>query len=81
MLAPVAQLFALRREQGRLAEQEPATRLAAERFATSPVPRTFLALVYVELGRLDDARAAFDAVAADDFADLRREHRLACSRI
>ncbi len=75
-LSPVAQLFALRREQGRLAEQEAATRLAAERLSGSPVPRTFLALVYVELARLDDARAAFDAVAAADFEDLRREHRL-----
>ncbi|MBX3028241.1 AAA family ATPase [bacterium] len=76
MLAPGAQLFALRREQGRLAEQEMAARLVAARFPSSPVPQTFLALILTELGRLDEARAAFESVAAADFADLRREHRL-----
>ena len=76
MLNPVVQLFALRREQGRLAEQEPAARLAGARYPGSPVPQTFLALVCVAIGQLDDARTAFDAVAAADFEDLRREHRL-----
>lgn len=76
MVAPGAQLFALRREQGELADQEPLTRFVAARFPTSPVPRTFLALILADDGRLDEARATFETVAADDFADLRREHRL-----
>lgn len=76
MQNPVAQLFALRRQQGRLAEQEAGARLAVARFPGSPVPQTCLALVHLELGQLAEARVAFEAVAAADFDDLRREHRL-----
>lgn len=75
-LNPSIQLFVLRREQGRIGEQELPTRLAAARFPDSPVPQTFFALLCVELGRLDEARAAFAALAAHDFEDLRRERRL-----
>jgi hypothetical protein len=76
VLSPGVQLFALCREQGRLAEQEPAARLVVIRYPSSPVPQTLLAMVSLELGRLDDARAAFEIVAAAEFDDLRREHRL-----
>ena len=63
-LNPSIQLFLLRREQGRLEEQEWPVRMVATRFPDSPVPRTFLALLCVDLGRLDEAREAFEAVAA-----------------
>jgi len=75
-LNPSVQLFALRREQGRIDEQELPLRLAAARFADSPVPWTFLALICSEGGRLDEAREAFERIAAHDFEDLRREQRL-----
>lgn len=75
-LNPLIQLFLLRREQGRIAEQEMPVRFAATRFPASPVPQTFHALLCVETGRLDEARVAFATVAAEDFADLRREQRI-----
>ncbi|MDX2170265.1 MAG: AAA family ATPase [Deltaproteobacteria bacterium] len=73
---PSVQLFAIRRAQGRLAEQAPLARLAAARFPDSPVPLTFLALIALAEGDASEARDAFERVARHDFEDLRRERRV-----
>jgi predicted ATPase len=65
-----AQMFDLRRAQGRLAEMEPQTKSGADRFPLIPVYRAFLALVYREQDRREEARVVFDEVAADGFASL-----------
>ena len=64
------QLFAIRSEQGRLAEL---AELVERRVAETPGLPTLqatLAFMYTELGRLDEAKAIFDRAAADDFASL-----------
>jgi tetratricopeptide (TPR) repeat protein len=73
---PLVQHFALRRDQGRLAEEEAFTRAGAEHTRNSPVPRTFLALLLCELGRTDEARPLFEALAGEDFADIERDRRI-----
>jgi tetratricopeptide (TPR) repeat protein len=75
-LNPTVQLFAVRRAQGRLAEQGPMARLAAARYPDSPVPLTFLAVIALASGDVSEARDAFNHVAREDFDDLRREQRL-----
>jgi DNA-binding CsgD family transcriptional regulator/tetratricopeptide (TPR) repeat protein len=67
------QLFALRREQGRLGELEDAIRGLVERYGTIPAARCRLAFLYAELGRAEAARTEFDRLAAGDFADLPRD--------
>jgi DNA-binding CsgD family transcriptional regulator len=67
-----AQLFALRREQGRLGALEDATHELVARYATVPAARCRLTLLYAELGREQAARAALDQLAVHDFADLPR---------
>jgi tetratricopeptide (TPR) repeat protein len=64
------QIAVLRREQGRLGELEPAFREYAERYPRVPAWRCALALAAFELGRMDDARAELDRIAADGFAQL-----------
>jgi DNA-binding CsgD family transcriptional regulator len=62
------QLFTLRREQGRLGEVAPALELFRR---NAPEGSTWLpgyAVLCYELGRHDDARAAFEQLARDDFA-------------
>ncbi len=67
----LTQLFAVRREQGRLAElTEPLERLAR---APGPVGvswRSTLPYILVEAGEPERARVTYDAVAADDFSGL-----------
>ena len=62
------QLFALRSEDGRLAELEPVIRRSAEEFPTRPLFRCLLARLLAELGDEDGARSVFDALAAGRFA-------------
>ncbi|HET7247053.1 MAG TPA: AAA family ATPase [Streptosporangiaceae bacterium] len=62
------QLFALRSEDGRLAELEPTIRRSAEEFPTRPLFRCLLARLLAELGDEDGARSVFDALAAGRFA-------------
>jgi DNA-binding SARP family transcriptional activator len=57
-------MFNIRREQGRLAEVEPAVRRFVDLYPALVAWRAALALLLVELGRFDDARAEFEAVAA-----------------
>lgn len=66
------QIFALRRAQGRLAEIDAAvlamagSTIAVERGA----PDAMLGLLHLEMGREDEARAAFERLAADDFGQI-----------
>ena len=56
-------MFNIRREQGRLAEVEPAVRRFVEMYPMLVAWRAGLALLLVELGREDEARAEFEALA------------------
>jgi tetratricopeptide (TPR) repeat protein len=62
------QRFALRIEDGRLAELEPAIRRSAEEFPTRPLFRCLLARLLAELGDEDQARSVLEQLAADRFA-------------
>jgi tetratricopeptide (TPR) repeat protein len=65
----VAQLYFLRREQGRLGELADVVGRAA---TENPIAgwRAAVAAVYWEAGRLDQARAAFDAYMTQEYAQL-----------
>jgi tetratricopeptide (TPR) repeat protein len=67
----LTQLFAVRREQGRLAELvDPLERLAHVPGPVGVSWRATLPFILVEAGEPERARAAYEAVAADDFAAL-----------
>jgi tetratricopeptide (TPR) repeat protein len=61
------QLYALRREQGRLETLVDTVERAVDDYPAYPVLRFIRVDILVELGREHDARAAFDACAADEF--------------
>lgn len=67
------QLFAIRREQGRLAEAAPVLELAARRPDGGGTWRPGLAALYAELDMLDHARPVFEELALDDFAAVPRD--------
>src|SRR6516162_7814860 len=58
------QLFALRLEDGRLAEMEPEIRRSAAEFPTRPLFRCLLARLLAEAGDEDGARSVFEQLAA-----------------
>jgi DNA-binding SARP family transcriptional activator/tetratricopeptide (TPR) repeat protein len=64
------QLYALRREQGRLEEVEDLVRRSAEKYPTYPIWRCVRARMASELGYTAEAREALEALAADGFAGL-----------
>ena len=66
-------LFNIRREQGRLGELEVAVRRFIEMYPAIPAWRCTLALLLVELGRPDEARGVFEALAAPGFDALPRD--------
>jgi DNA-binding SARP family transcriptional activator len=66
-------MFNIRREQGRLAEVEGAVRGFIELYPAISGWRSALALLLIELGRPDEARAEFERVAAGHFADITRD--------
>ena len=67
----LTQLFAVRREQGRLAELvEPLERLSRVPGPVGVSWRATLPFILVEAGEPERARVAYEAVAADDFAAL-----------
>jgi tetratricopeptide (TPR) repeat protein len=66
--------FVLRREQGRLAEEEATVRLSVEEFPWYPLHRAALVCLLLDLDRVDEARAAFDDLARDQFAALYRDN-------
>jgi DNA-binding NarL/FixJ family response regulator len=64
------QMVTLCREQGRLHELAPVVRHFVRQHGAASSWRPGLALIYSELGREREARAAFEDLAAHDFADL-----------
>jgi DNA-binding SARP family transcriptional activator len=66
-------LFNIRREQGRLGELEVAVRRFIEMYPAIPAWRCTLALLLIELGRPDEARGVFEALAAPGFDELPRD--------
>lgn len=69
------QMFTLRREQGRLQEVASVVKSFVERHPAASTWRPGLALIYSELGLEREARAEFEPLAADDFADIPRDAR------
>ncbi len=67
------QIFAIRREQGRLGEMEPIWKGAPEQNPRFPAVPGTRALLYSELHREAEARAEFERLAADDFTALPRD--------
>ncbi len=63
------QLFALRREQGRLNELLPVVQSFVEQYPALRW-RVGVAYVYCDLGRLEEGRYEFEHLAADNFAEL-----------
>jgi tetratricopeptide (TPR) repeat protein len=61
------QMYALRRAQGRLSEAAGAIERAVDEYPAYPVWRYVFADVLAQLGRTEDAREAFEALAATDF--------------
>jgi DNA-binding SARP family transcriptional activator len=59
-------MFNIRREQGRLAEVEPAVRRFIDLYPALVAWRAGLALLLVELDRVDEARAELDVLAAEE---------------
>jgi class 3 adenylate cyclase len=68
-----AQMFAIRREQARLAEMEPLVRGLMQQFPGIPAWRTALALLHAELGREKEALEEFEILAADNFSLFPRD--------
>jgi ATP/maltotriose-dependent transcriptional regulator MalT len=65
---PAAQMiFTLRRERGQLGTLGPMVAIFVRQTAMAAIWRPAIALLYVELGDLDSARAVFDELASDDF--------------
>jgi class 3 adenylate cyclase/tetratricopeptide (TPR) repeat protein len=68
-----AQLFSVRREQGRLAELEAGVKAIAQRYPRVPAWAAALAHLYVETGRLDEAASQFERIAAHGFNTVPRD--------
>jgi tetratricopeptide (TPR) repeat protein len=69
-----AQLFALRRAQGRLGELENAVRQFADSLPAMPAWRCALAVLYLDDGRELEARRELEHLAARGFADFPRDN-------
>jgi tetratricopeptide (TPR) repeat protein len=67
------QMFLLRREQGRLAELEPAFKGMVEQYPDIPSWRCGLAMLYTQVNRLEEAHKEFERLARHDFTDLPRD--------
>lgn len=65
--------YLLRREQGRLAEEEAAVRASVDEFPWYPLHRAALACLLIDLGRDAEARAVFEDLAQDEFRALYRD--------
>ncbi len=65
-----AQLFVLRREQGRLGEVEAPMRGLVERFSAVPGPRAWLSLLLSECDRREEARGELERFARDGLDSL-----------
>jgi tetratricopeptide (TPR) repeat protein len=69
------QIFTLRRDQGRLAAFQPMVSMFLRRQSAASVWRPGLALIYLEIGQQEEARAEFEKLAADDFMTIPRDGR------
>jgi class 3 adenylate cyclase/tetratricopeptide (TPR) repeat protein len=69
-----AQLFTIRRYQGRLGELEDAVRAEVDRLPLNPAWRCALCTVLCSQERTPEAREAFEQVATHDFTDLPHDH-------
>jgi tetratricopeptide (TPR) repeat protein len=67
------QLLAIRREQDRMAELEPAARAVVAANPDRLAWRAGLGLLLCQAGRLDEGGAVMDELAAHDFADIPRD--------
>ncbi len=67
------QMFAIRREQGRLAEVLPLMRVLSARQDDQSVWRPGLTALYSHIGMLDEARHELDALAPGGFAAVARD--------
>ena len=67
------QMFTIRREQGQLRQLAPLVRHFVEQKPESAVWQPGLALIYCDLGWEQEARAQFEALAANDFAAIPRD--------
>jgi len=67
------QMFTIRREQGRLQEIAPILKQFVDDETASAAWRPGLALIYAEIGQNDEASAALDRLAEDDFSILPRD--------
>jgi DNA-binding CsgD family transcriptional regulator len=68
-------IFSLRREQGRLNEVRPMLSLFLQQHSIAAAWLPGLALILVELGRLEEARVEFERLAQDDFASIAPDGR------
>jgi hypothetical protein len=62
--------FLLRREQGRIGEEEAAVRASIDEFPWYPLHRSAYACLLLDLGRAAEARVVFDDLAVDGFSAL-----------
>lgn len=60
--------FLLRREQGRVAEEESSVRASAEEFPWYPMHRAALAVLLLEIGRKEEATRLIDTLSLNHFA-------------
>jgi class 3 adenylate cyclase len=67
------QMFAIRREQGRLKELEAAIRFFVQQETLAGTWRPGLAVIYGELGRATEARGLLEMLAQNDFDDVARD--------
>jgi tetratricopeptide (TPR) repeat protein len=74
MQACAGHLFALRREQGRAGELEPAFRGFVRQYPQMTAWRCGLAALYMDMGEQESARMQLAHLASNDFADLRRDN-------
>jgi len=72
------QMYAIRREQGRLDEVAGVLRAAARLGSGEPVWRPGLAALFAELGMLEDAGREFAALAPHNFAVIPRDSMWPC---
>jgi class 3 adenylate cyclase len=68
-----AQLYAIRREQGRIHELTDGIKQLVDTYPAIPAWRTALAYNYAERGMVEETRSEFEVLAKDDFAMFPRD--------
>ena len=67
------QMFAISKDRGKLPSLEPVLKMFFEEHSDTPTWRPGLAIVYAEMNRPEEAREAFEALAADAFSGIPRD--------